>query len=62
MAALMMTALPFVAFLGLLALAGAGLVAYFWPQVEGWLIHTLQERRRKREVGPGPRLGVRRPR
>jgi len=62
MAALIMTALPFVAFLGLLLLVGAGLLAFFWPSVEGWLIHTLQERRRKREAGPGPRLGIRSPR
>lgn len=67
MAALIMTALPFVAFLGLLVVLGLALVAFFWPSVEWWLLCTLQNRRRKREARhlgtpKVQRLALRRPR
>lgn len=62
--AFLMTALPFVAFLGLVLLAGAALLAFFWPSVEWWLLAQLQRRRREREARllRTPRTALRRPR
>jgi hypothetical protein len=62
--AVLMTALPFVAFLGLLLALGAAAVAYFWPTVEWWLLCRLLQRRRDREtrLQGRPRPAVRRPR
>ena len=62
--AFLMTALPFVAFLGLLVVLGLVLLAYFWPTVEWWLLCYLQRRRRDRETRftQAPRVAARRPR
>lgn len=64
MTAHLVTALPFVAFLGLLAALGLAVAAYFWPSVEWWLLCWLQRRRTAREhryLGR-PRQALRRPR
>lgn len=45
---------------GVLSALALALVAAFWPLIEPQLLHWLERRRARREVGP--RLGVRRPR
>jgi len=62
--AFLLTALPFMAFLGLVLLAAAALLAFFWPSVEWWLLAQLMRRRREREARllRAPRPALRRPR
>ncbi len=45
---------------GLLSALTLALGAAFWPFLEPRLLHWLERRRARREVGPGPRLGIRR--
>ena len=49
MGALLLTTLPFIAFLGLLVVLAVVAIAFFLPQVEGWLLVLLQRRRTRRE-------------
>jgi hypothetical protein len=64
MMGVLIVALPFIAFLGLLVAVGVVLLAFFWPTVEWRLLCWLQNRRKNREnrVLERPRAAVRRPR
>jgi|GEM_PF-5760039 len=58
-----LTAMPFIAFLGALLVLLAVVVAFFWPQVEWFLLCWLQRRRTAREAAYGrPRQAIRRQR
>lgn len=56
--------LPFLALLGALLVVGILFLAYFWPEVEWYLLCWLQRRRAKREkrYQVKPRVACRRPR
>jgi len=64
MMAFLLEAPPFLGFLGLLGALSLAALAFFFPQVEAWLLSVLLRRRSAREARfqPRPRVGLRGPR